>query len=575
MFGITIQGPNQDQKFGDVKIPCTIGRHADEGNPTLSIDDPFVSRQHILLNESGPGQISIRCVGRSAVALSSGVKVERDSEVSVGLPIEISVGRSTVTIENLDASVSFLKATQLESSPPLMTQMIKLQEVQNVTTDQLIEWFESLIALQENAIGRQAFYQQAAQAVVDMIGLDRCVVLSRDQEKDSWVVETQHGEPKPNEVIFSRTVVDQVLDYQQTVFDESIDLTGVNSLASMSAFVGSPIFSSEGEVTGCLFGSRGIDHRSGTGGVKPLQAQLVQVVAGIIGSRLARLDAEAEQTRTQVQLEQFASPALVREMQDNPQWLEAQQRELTMLFGDIRGFSSLGEKLSAQELYSFVRDTMDCLTNVILDHGGFVFNYAGDGIAAMWNAPGLSSTHAVDACRAAIALQSSLPSVGEKWSQKIGGPVRVGVGIHTGTALVGNSGSKARLHYSPLGSAVNLASRLEGATKYFGVKTLISETTKNLIGDDFAARNLTEIVVVGIDQPVRVYELAQGKEKNDHWVDYNSMRELFEQGDREAAATKAQSILTTFGDDGPTSAMLKRINESSSDIGSTWKLGGK
>lgn len=573
MITITIQGPNQNQQFGEIAVPCTIGRLADDMYPKLQIDDPFVSRQHVQLSELNDRHISIRCIGRSAVTLSTRLRVEPQTEVRVTLPVEIFVGRSSLLIESVDLSVSILRSPRRhdEDELPLMTQMIKSRSAQDITTEQLIEWFDSLISLQENAIGPQAFYRRAAQAVVDMIGLDHCIVLTR--QDDDWTVEAEYGEQ--NEASYSRSVLDRVVDIQKTVYEETIDLASARSLVGFSAFVGSPFFSTDGTIAGCLFGSRRTDGESGSDGVNPIQAHLVQVVAGIVGSRLARLDAEAEQTRAKVQLEQFASPALVREMQDNPHWLDAQQRELTMLFGDIRGFSRLGVVLSAADMYSFVRDTMDCLTNAILEHGGFVFNYAGDGIAAMWNAPGLSSSHAVDACKAALALQNSLRDLDQVWSKRIMGPVRVGVGIHTGTAFVGNSGSKARLHYSPLGNAVNLASRLEGATKHFGVRTLISEATKQLIGDEFESRNLGEIIVVGIDQPIGVYELGDGSVQRDKWRAYDALRYLFEQGDRVAAATKAKSNLSTYGDDGPTNALLKRINDYGLGDGSVWKLDGK
>ena len=570
MIEISIEGPNQNQKYSNVSIPCVLGRYADEANPELAIDDPFVSRKHVQIEDNEGGRLRIRCVGRSVVCLSNGQVLESGDDATVSLPIEITVGRSNIAIQKIDLSMSILSSPPSMSGDvnPIEMSMVIRTADEKVTNDQLIDWFQSLTKLQETAIGRKDFCMQAAKSVVDMIGLDRCVLLSR--EDGEWEVEVHHGESQPNELLYSHSVVSAVENCKKTIFDQSVKFDEARSLAGVSAFVASPILSGDGEMIACLFGSRKVDVQKSDTGVRPLQAQLVQVIAGIIGSRLARMDAEAEQTRTQVQLEQFASPALVREMQANPHWLEAQERELTMLFGDIRGFSTLSEQLSAADLYSFVRDTMDCMTNVIMQHGGYVFSYAGDGIAAMWNAPGESTSHASDACRAALAIQSGLASVDAIWKDRIGAAVQVGVGVDTGNALVGNSGSKARLHYSPLGRHVNLASRLEGATKQFGVQALISETTQRAISSELANRDLGEIAVVGIDRPVRVFQLADQEPESGEWKEHQELLAIFERGNLDEA--KERAVLLLNSPDGPTKMLAELIGETKSVSDTVWKL---
>src|SRR5436305_11003954 len=112
------------------------------------------------------------------------------------------------------------------------------------------------------------------------------------------------------------------------------------------------------------------------------------------------------------------------------------------------------------------------------------------------------------ACRAALAMLEELPGLNERWAGRIGGPFRLGIGLNTGEALVGNTGSLTRFKYGPLGHAVNLASRVEGATKQMGVTALITGSTHAALGDhDLATRRLCRVAVVGIDGPVDLYEL--------------------------------------------------------------------
>lgn len=131
----------------------------------------------------------------------------------------------------------------------------------------------------------------------------------------------------------------------------------------------------------------------------------------------------------------------------------------------------------------------------------------GDGIMAMWNAPTPQPDHAIKACRAALAMSARMPAIQERWKNKITLPVKIGIGINTGTALCGNTGSKIKFQYGALGHTVNLASRIEGATKVLGVPILISGSTKQMIGNSFATRRLRKVRVIGINQPVDIYQL--------------------------------------------------------------------
>jgi adenylate cyclase len=255
---------------------------------------------------------------------------------------------------------------------------------------------------------------------------------------------------------------------------------------------------------------------TGNTGITPLEAQVMQLLACSVSAGLARIEREAKAARLRIQFEEFVSPELASELERDPTFLEGQQRFITCLFADLRNFSTISEAMGAEGIYAMMRDVMDVLTQCVLDVGGAIINYAGDGMAAMWNAPLDQADHAQRACRAALSIQACMPALNEKWSERAGMPLKVGIGINSGEALVGNAGSRHRMKYGPMGHSVNLASRVEGATKQLGVSILITDSSAELIGDAFSLREVCQVRVVGIQQPATVFEL-QDTQVSSQW----------------------------------------------------------
>jgi adenylate cyclase len=258
--------------------------------------------------------------------------------------------------------------------------------------------------------------------------------------------------------------------------------------------------------------------------IRPLEAQLVQVLATAVEAGLARAESEAQASRRRIQFEQFFSTELARELDRDPSLLEGREREITILFSDIRGFSRVSERLSPSETCQFAGDVMERLTVHVLEHRGVVVGYSGDGMLAMWNAPADQPDHAILACRAAVAMFSELPALDDRWRDRIGGPLGIGIGINTGRALVGNTGSRTKFMYGPQGHAVNLASRVEGATKHLGVPVLMTGSTHAQLRGELAARKLCRVRVAGIDGAADLYELHTGS-ADPAW---NSLRDAYE-----------------------------------------------
>ena len=255
----------------------------------------------------------------------------------------------------------------------------------------------------------------------------------------------------------------------------------------------------------------------------------MQLLAAAVGANLARSMAQ----RTRVQFEQFFSPDLVRELERDDKLLEGRTDEVTVLFSDLRGFTALSEKLGAQKTCRMLRNMMERLSERIVEHGGVIVDYAGDGILAMWNAPVKQPDHAARACRAGLAMLAELPALNARWGEVAAGSLALGIGINTGEALVGNTGSLRKFKYGPHGPPVNLASRVQDATKKLGLPLLITAATRDRLPATLLTRRIGRVILPGVREPVVAYELF-GEHASPEWLDrrekYESALTLFEAG---------------------------------------------
>jgi len=179
---------------------------------------------------------------------------------------------------------------------------------------------------------------------------------------------------------------------------------------------------------------------------------------------------------------------------------------VTLLFADLRAFTSLASSLSHEEVYELLGHVMDCLTADVMEHDGVVIDYYGDGLAAMWNAPVDQSDHAERACRAAMAMIDLLPDIAADWAGILdSAKIRLGVGVHTGVVHVGNAGSRQRTKYGPRGANVHLASRVEAATKPLGLPLVITNPTAARLPENFSTYRICRAELPGIDEPVDLY----------------------------------------------------------------------
>jgi adenylate cyclase len=234
------------------------------------------------------------------------------------------------------------------------------------------------------------------------------------------------------------------------------------------------------------------------------------VALAFVGSLVLNYATEGRQKRFIKQaFKLYLSPHVIDRILKDPSQLRlgGERRELTILFSDLEGFTSISEKLDPVALTSLLNDYLSDMTEIILDEGGTLDKYEGDAVIAFWNAPVSQPDHALRATRAAWRCQERLAERREEFLTKTGASLRMRIGLNTGEAVAGNMGSHQRFNYTVLGDAANLASRLEGANKAFGTYTMLAESTRAAAGDAIRAREMGSLRVVGRGTPVRVYEL--------------------------------------------------------------------
>ncbi|MBW1799112.1 MAG: adenylate/guanylate cyclase domain-containing protein [Deltaproteobacteria bacterium] len=270
---------------------------------------------------------------------------------------------------------------------------------------------------------------------------------------------------------------------------------------------------------------------------------------------------------------QYLSPAVIDQLIKHPERLKlgGERRTLSIFFSDLQGFTSISEGLSPEDLTSLLNDYLSAMTDIIHEEGGTVDKYEGDAIIAFWNAPLEVAGHADRAVRAALRCQFKLAEMRPAYRERMGKDMLMRIGINTGPAVVGNMGSHTRFDYTMMGDAVNLAARLEGINKAFGTFTLISQSTRDIIGNEFSVRETARVAVMGRKEPVTIYEPMYPGEYDDR----RAVLEKFHFGLHQFYEGQFQQALDIFSSladqDPPSAAYAEKCGEYMDSIPEDWK----
>ena len=248
--------------------------------------------------------------------------------------------------------------------------------------------------------------------------------------------------------------------------------------------------------------------------VDPIYPAIALTAIYLAGTLFVFLRTERERNRVRHAFSHYMAPALVERLADDPSRLKlgGETRDMTLLFSDVRGFTTISEGLDAEELTRFLNSLFTPLSNIILDEQGTIDKFMGDAVMAFWNAPLDDSNHPSHACSAALRMMGEMAGLNERWRREAEAkgrpfkPVQLGIGLNTGVCCVGNLGSETRFDYSVIGDNVNIASRLEGQSKTYDVGTVVGETT-TARAPEFAFIELDLLKVKGKTEATRIFAL--------------------------------------------------------------------
>lgn len=527
MLDIAIYKPGQHQQ----------SRHASTAMVSLGNDDKwYVANSH----ENGSGDAHLRCtLSKEGVivlvdcdhALRNDTRqiLTRGDTLPIGEGLHLVIGQTH--IEFRSTSISQPSTCRLEALSASEFRGLRDAEQGGPAPATLGRWLEALGSLHRHPASSLEFFADAASFVVNPVGLDGALVLQAGSEAGSdWRVAASCLPHPRFGVGFAKELVEHAAQQRQTLFHAAY--------GGGKAVVVSPWLDEQGNVAGVIYGYRAPHADNARRNIRYLEAQLVELLAKSVSTGMQRLAAETQAAQQREIYQRCFAPSVVSQVELNAELLEATEREVTVLFADLRNSSLLTKQLSATHTYQLLSDVMQALTDSIMRYEGVLIDYYGDGLAAMWNAPIDQPQHALQACRAAENMQTSLNEVNELWSARLDEPLKLGVGLHCDTALVGNIGSTARIKYGPRGAMVNLASRLEQFTKRCDCSVVTTKQVAERLGRQLLTYRVCKLSTASAEQPVDVFAIRQPT-NDPHTVrliaQYEQAVSHFEAGDLQAA----------------------------------------
>ncbi len=557
MFKIQIKNTTQDASFEHFEGKLFGGRAPSGAGNALIIKDPSVSRTHFCIEAGQGGNFLLSNISSgNTIVFEDGKSLAPGSIAEFSTPNHFVIGGTSIFIQSglhgnpsdffsreKKASTVFYSPSkpEIQKSPPVInfefpsnsrfldnqSNPINLEnQSASEVIGKILKALENINKLQAELSVGEHYNNQIARQLVEMAELDIGMVLLLTNDK--WVISGCYTANENVSVRYSTTLVKNVVEQKKTFFQDLSNLEEKGqSLVNLEAAVISPILDFHDNVIGALYGARS-KNIIAKGGITSLEAQLVQMLASTVGAGIVRDRA----TKSKAQFEQFFSSELAKELDKNPNLLVGREQEITAMFSDLRGFTALSNILKPAEICMLLQDIMEHLSEQIQIEGGVIVDYAGDGILAMWNAPVEQLDHVERACKAALAMHKGFPDVCTRWSHLLGDfPIGLGIGINTGVALVGNTGSKRKFKYGPMGLTVNLASRLEASTKLLGLPLVISAASKAKLSTNYPTRRLGQAMFPGVSLPVEIFEckdLSATSEWQENKILYETALQHFE-----------------------------------------------
>lgn len=573
-----------------------LPRESDDRLVIADLTETSVSRRHLRIELQGPRQVLLKNESTKAnIILPGGRKLGPGEQLSIETPLACELGAKVVHLDWRPMEEEGLRSLSEPTLAPgrssgLFTRRFGGGETGLATlvpqgdSSELLMWLQASMEVFQSAAASADFLYKAVQSASQMVDLDTVAVVLRENGRWSVAAGCHQGEPLSAAWLPSETMLQRVTEHRRTFFHvPSLRVGLTSSLQGVHSVIAAPILDATGQVIGVFYGEgrRGTDRRPPRT-MTDLEAKLFELLAYGVASGLARVSQERKLIAERVRFEQFFTPELARELQARgDEMLAAREADVTVLFCDIKGFSRISSQSGALLAIEWVREVLSELSDCVAEFQGVLVDYGGDSLEALWGAPLPATDHAAQACRAAIHMRETLPALNERWQARLGQVTDISIGINSGRAQVGNIGSRRKFKYGAFGTTVNLASRVQSATKFLGTSILASRATVEQAGMEYAFRRLATVRTVNIAEPVELYELESRPTAT--WqllrTRYEEALRLFEAGNCVEAMAGLGGLLADFPADEPTRRLLQRnvacLGKPPESFSPVWELDAK
>jgi len=455
-------------------------------------------------------------------------------------------------------SFSIERRDQLKNDESILGTMLNASSnTVSIEASDFLEILDFIVQSAQQPASTAEFFRGISEAVTRFIRMDRAEVVFWDNTSWERSADRIHSVIAKADHAPSASILDRALVTKQIVVypDDNVDLTTIHSSKVLAA-IACPILDERGEVLGVLYADRYSNGRDNKGSISEIEEKLIEILATAISTGMAKSKRESLVSTYQ----QFFSSKVVEAIQRDPKLLAGENCDVTVLFCDIRGFSRITDRIGPSSAMMWMQDTLSELSNHVLNLEGVLVDYVGDALFAMWGAPDKQPHHAFCAASTAINMMALAVKLSDRWRELIPEGFEFGIGLCTGPAQVGNTGSRQKFKYGPMGRTVNLGSRIQGLTSHWRVQTLMDEETVLRLSPDIPKRRICQARVKGMEGSITIYELISDQDQPfaDLRTEYELALQKFEQREHRDAASAFGDLVKRYPQDGPSLAMLVR-----------------
>lgn len=540
MARLIITSPDGKRGVFEIGKPVvTIGRGSAND---LVLNDPSVSRFHAVLKKSADDQVSIADRGSTNGVVIDGMRIAEDTAIANGARVKIGIYdlKFEAIRESVQAARDAALVVQKAEIPAALRDVLHGKALEQqpksapvpVTADSgaLRDQYSKLT--KENFLLRMLYdagkalnahrtvpelVREVVQLTFRIEGVQRGSIMfigptGEITEQSEVRYRTTPTEEQP-QITFSRAILQRIVHEREPILvtDLSADDRFVGSesikVSGMQSAMCAPLISPN---TGAVLGVLYVDNLSKSSAFSQEELNVFAVVATQAASAIENVMAHKRIADQEVQrqaLSRFLAPEVVEMIASNPEGIRLGgiNQKVTVLFCDIRGFTSMSETMQPEKVVEILNEYFSRVTDVIFDHGGTLDKYIGDAAMAIFGAPLTKGNDAVNAVNSAIAIQTMISELNRDAAERGHPELRIGVGINTGVVTAGNIGSTKRLDYTVIGDSVNLASRMCGQAA--AGQILVTESTFNEVSAQFALLPLPPVMVKGKSHPINIFSV--------------------------------------------------------------------